>query len=136
MKKELKCVMLVDDDQNDNFFHKREINKNNSEINVLTKTSGLEAIHYLKSMKQDQEIRPDLVFLDINMPVMNGWEFLKEFSLLDKEIRSGIIVMMLTSSMNPADETRAKSWDFVSEYFNKPLNKIMFADIVGKYFGQ
>ena len=102
---------------------------------MITKTSGLEAIHYLKSMDKDHEIAPDLVLLDINMPVMNGWEFLKEFSLLDKEIRSGVLVMMLTSSMNPADETRAKSWDFVPEYFNKPLNKTMFTDIVGKYFG-
>ena len=68
--------MLVDDNQNDNFFHEREIKKNNVETIVITKNTGIEALQYLKEKKVDEDLQPDLIFLDINMPGMNGWEFL------------------------------------------------------------
>jgi CheY-like chemotaxis protein len=134
MKTELRCIMLVDDDQNDNFFHEREIKKTDLSITVITKNSGLDALDYLKSMKKNKNIQPVLIFLDINMPCMNGWEFLKEYSRLDKEIQSEVMIVMLTTSVDPQDLTRAKEWSIVSDYITKPLTKELLENIIKKYF--
>jgi CheY-like chemotaxis protein len=129
-KNKLQTILLIDDDKNDNFYHEREINKANHELTVITKTSGMEALEYLKS-KQN---KPDLIFLDINMPIWDGWAFLLEYSQLDKEIQSGIKIMVLTSSRNPTDELRAKAWGFVSGFIIKPLSKEIISDIIKKYY--
>lgn len=126
--------MLVDDNHDDNFFHEREIKKNNIATIVITKNTGLEALEYLKSKKNITDMHPDLIFLDINMPGMNGWEFLQEYNRLDKELQSRIIIIMLTTSDNPDDELKAKTWDFVSDYITKPLTKEIMRDIIKNYF--
>ncbi|MDD5363286.1 MAG: response regulator [Ignavibacteria bacterium] len=130
----LKCVMLVDDDKNDNFFHEREIRKTNPETIIIVKTSGKEALDYLISQSYIIEPHPELIFLDINMPGMNGWEFLAEYNKMDKELQSRAIIIMLSTSKNPEDESRCKSWSFVSDYIKKPLTRGIMNDIVGKYF--
>jgi len=134
MNKKLSCIMLVDDNHADNFFHEREIKKNNKATIVITKNSGLEALNYLKSTENTENILPDLIFLDINMPGMNGWEFLNEYHLLEKGIQSKVIVIMLTTSDNPDDEAKAKNWDFISAFITKPLTKEIMEDITEKYF--
>ncbi len=134
MKNRLKCIMIVDEDEHDNFYHEREIKKTNKSITVIEKRTGLEAIDYLKTMKKNNDIRPDLILLDINMPEMDGWEFLSEFSRLDKEIQRGRMIMMLTTSKNPTDMFRAKAWSFVSGYLNKPLTQEILEDIINTYF--
>jgi CheY-like chemotaxis protein len=134
MNKNLRCIMLVDDNLDDNFFHEREIKKNNLATIVIAKNTGLEAIEYLKSKKDITHVQPDLIFLDINMPGMNGWEFLKEYNRLDKKLQSQVIIIMLTTSDNPDDETRSKTWNFVSDYITKPLTKQIMEDIIKKYF--
>jgi CheY-like chemotaxis protein len=126
--------MLVDDNHNDNFFHEREIKKNNSETIVITKNTGKDALYYLKEKKVSDHLQPDLIFLDINMPGMNGWEFLQEYNQLDKELQSRVIVIMLTTSDNPDDKVKAKTWNFVSDYITKPLTKEKMQDIINKYF--
>jgi len=126
--------MLVDDNHDDNFFHEREIKKNNPETNVIAKNTGMEALEFLKSKKDITDVQPDLILLDINMPGMNGWEFLREYNQLDKKLQSNVIVIMLTTSDNPDDEARSKTWNFVSEYITKPLTKEKMQVIVNKYF--
>ncbi len=134
MNKNLRCIMLVDDNHDDNFFHEREIKKNNLATIVIAKNTGLEALEYLKSKKDITHVQPDLIFLDINMPGMNGWEFLKEYNRLDKKLQSHVIIIMLTTSDNPDDEARSKTWNFVSDYITKPLTKEIMEDIIKKYF--
>jgi CheY-like chemotaxis protein len=134
MNKDLRCIMLVDDNQDDNFFHEREIKKTNLAIYVIAKKTGLEALDFLKSKKVKPNMQPDLIFLDINMPGMNGWEFLKEYNQLDNKLQSEVIVIMLTTSDNPDDEAKAKTWDFVSDYITKPLIKEKMEVIVNKFF--
>ena len=126
--------MLVDDNHDDNFYHEREIKKINLTNIVKTKNSGIEALEYLKSKNNNKDPHPDLIFLDINMPGMNGWEFLQEYNKLDKELQSHAIIIMLTTSQNPDDEARAKTWPFVSDYVTKPLTKEIMQNIVNKYF--
>ena len=134
MTKAISCIMLVDDDQYDNFFHEREIKKIDLKVKVIKKTSGLDALDYLKSMEEKREIKPDLIFLDLNMPDIDGWEFLKEFSRLDTIIKDRLMIIILTTSKNPTDRLRAKAWGFVSGYLNKPLTKATLEDIIKTYF--
>ena len=126
--------MLVDDNHNDNFFHEREIKKTNSETIVIEKNTGLEALEYIKSKKENNVLLPDLIFLDINMPGMNGWDFLQEYERLDKELQSRVVIIMLTSSDNDDDVGRAKAWSFVSDYITKPLTEEIMSGIIKKYF--
>jgi len=134
MNKKLNCIMLIDDDKNDNFFHERAIKKSNLSTIVIAKNSGMKALEYLKSMKDNKDLQPDLIFLDINMPGMNSWDFLKEYNELDKELLSRIKVIMLTTSDNPDDKARAKTWNHVSDYIVKPLTKEKMDDIISRHF--
>ncbi|HMI65827.1 MAG TPA: response regulator [Cyclobacteriaceae bacterium] len=128
------CIMLVDDNPNDNFFHEREIKKNNPANIVIKKNSGTKALEYLRSKKDSTDPHPDLIFLDINMPDMSGWEFLHEYDRLDKELQSQAIIVMLTTSQNADDKVKAMKWAFVSDYVTKPLTKDVMKDLIGKYF--
>jgi response regulator RpfG family c-di-GMP phosphodiesterase len=123
--------MLVDDSPDDNFFHEREIKKNDPGIVVLKKDSGTEA---LKCLKTQEHPHSDLIFLDINMPGMNGWEFLEEYKKLDKTLQSKAVIIMLTTSDNSDDIAKAKKYAVVSDYITKPLTKEMMEVISAKYF--
>jgi CheY-like chemotaxis protein len=129
-----KYIMLIDDNPDDNFFHEREIKKASQGNVVITKDSGQEALEYLRSAKDTHSPHPDLIFLDINMPGMTGWEFLQEYNKLGKELQSHALIVMLTTSENPDDEERARSWGFISDYITKPLTKTLMDTIIGKYF--
>lgn len=134
MKKILNCIMLVDDNIHDNFFHEREIKKNNKSTIVIAKKSGREALDYLKSTRNSNLMLPELIFLDINMPGMNGWEFLTEYELLDKDMHSRVMVVMLTTSDNPDDEAKARKYQFLTDYIIKPLTSEGIRTIIQKYF--
>ncbi len=135
MKTRLANIMLVDDDADDNFFHEREIKKIDPETTIIVKNSAFEALSYLKSMEESSVPPPDLIFLDINMPRMNGWEFLLEYNQLDKALNRASIIM-LTTSENPNDKARAKTWTFVIDFISKPLTMGIMKDLVARYFSQ
>ena len=125
--------MLVDDNPDDNFFHEREIKQNNPDNIVITQNTAAKALEYLKSTSAEHP-HPDLIFLDINMPRMNGWEFLEEYNRLDEKLRSRALIIMLTTSENPDDLAKAKGWGFVADYRSKPLTEKMMEEIINKYF--
>jgi len=133
MTQHLGYIMLVDDDEDDNFIHERAIRKVNNDIVVVVKQSAEAALNHLKE-NQNKDSLPGLIFLDINMPGMNGWEFLEEYNKLDRSLQSKVIVIMLTTSDSEADKTRAKSWDFVSDYITKPLTRQIVQEILAQYF--
>jgi CheY-like chemotaxis protein len=135
MKEKRKCIMLIDDNPDDNFFHEREIKKTKLVDSVIVMNTGAKALEYLKA-NADEDIHPCLIFLDINMPGMNGWEFLEEYDKLDKELQSQGIVIMLTTSENPEEVSRAKSWNFVADYITKPLTKDLMIDALKKYLDE
>lgn len=134
MKTKLNCIMLIDDNPDDNFFHEREIKKCDSKIVVIKKSSAVAALEYLKANKDEAFKLPDLILLDINMDGMNGWEFLKEYNLLAKELQSKVVIIMLTTSESSDDIQKAKSEDYVSDFITKPMTKDIINDIIVKYF--
>jgi CheY-like chemotaxis protein len=134
MNKKIKCIMLVDDNVDDNFFHERIINKSGVCNSIATMQTGKDAIEYLKSKKNSDALHPELIFLDINMPGMNGWEFLEEYQKLDAKFQSRAIVIMLTTSDNPDDKMKAKVMNISSDFKTKPLTPEMLEDIINKYF--
>lgn len=124
--------MLIDDNPDDNFFHQRVIKKADAAEVVISENSAMAALEYLKSKKDHPHEHPDLIFLDINMPGMNGWEFLEEYEKLDKNLQSHVIVVMLTTSENPDDRMRAMN--IIPEFKTKPLTREMLEEIINKYF--
>lgn len=123
--------MLIDDSPDDNFFHEREIKKEDPSYIVIIQDSAVEALDYLKTKKDPHS---DLIFLDINMPGMNGWKFLEEYNKLDKELQSQAVIIMLTTSDNSDDLSKSKTWDIISDYITKPLTKEVMKEISKKYF--
>ena len=128
---QLNCIMLIDDNKIDNFFHERVIKKADAAKTIVSVESGQEALDYLKKVNGNP--RPDLIFLDINMPGMNGWEFLEQYKQLDKSLQSGMVVVMLSTSQNPDDKEMAKTHGILSDFKTKPLTKEMLADILETY---
>ena len=106
-------ILTVDDDENDQFICTYTIRKFDPNIKVLKAMNGLEALKLLKSTT------PAAIILDINMPIMNGFEFLEHYT---REFDTHApVVAMLTSSHHAADRERAMRYDFVKSYFEKPL---------------
>jgi CheY-like chemotaxis protein len=131
MKKKLECILLVDDNTDDNFFHKIIINKMNIVNRIDVVINGLEALAYLKKENQSP---PELIFLDINMPKMNGWEFLEQYKHLDVKQKARVVIMILTTSANPDDIKRANEIEEVTGFETKPLTEKMLTEILKQYF--
>ena len=131
MKRKLNCILLVDDDPDDNFFHQRIINKMNITYSIAIAKNGVEALEYLR---KDNQVIPELIFLDINMPMVNGWEFLDEYKNLDPKQKAPITIMMLTTSANPDDIKRANEIEDVTGIKTKPLSVEMLNEILANHF--
>lgn len=117
MTEKIKRILLVDDDQILNFLHSRLFEKTGIVEQVDIALNGREALDYLakginkREAEQERDIQPEIILLDINMPVMDGWEFLEEYKKLGNTKRHGIMVVMLTSSLNPDDREKAKQYE-------------------------
>ena len=134
MKTKINCVLLVDDDEATNFIHQHLIKEADFAEQVKIVENGLQAIDYLNSKHENDYVRPDLIFLDINMPVMNGWEFLEQYKQLDEELQGQMMVVMLTTSLNPDDKTNSESIGGIDHFMSKPLTVEMLDNLQSQLF--
>ena len=115
-------IFLVDDDEATNYFNLIMIESAKIAEETFVHDNGMDALKMLKDSHERGTALPDLIFLDINMPVMNGWAFLEEVKALGPQIVSKLKVIMLSASDNPTDVERSKQFPFVKGYISKPLN--------------
>lgn len=128
----MKKVYLIDDDDIYVFLTKKTILKVRQDVEVEVFSDGLQAITYLKEVQGKPELLPDVIFLDLNMPVMDGWGFLKEYQELAPSFARNIELYIVSSSISPHEMERSKSIAVVSEFIIKPLVKEKFLEIIGK----
>jgi CheY-like chemotaxis protein len=141
MIKKIDCILLVDDDEIVNYLNNLKIKKAEIATVTWTATNGKKAIEFLTNTGEfesnmNSHVRPLLIVLDINMPVMDGWEFMEAYKKLDLIEKDKIIIVMHTTSSNAADQLRAESIPEIAEFTKKPLTQVMIDTIVQKHFPQ
>lgn len=134
MKKKLRSIMLVDDNPDDNFIHERVIRQADCADCIVVKENGQDALDFLRSKTLHPEAHPELIILDINMPGMNGWEFLEEYHQLSADLKSRAVLLMLTTSNNPDDYKKASGNGNIAAFKIKPLSRKMLGEILEEYF--
>ncbi len=136
--KKLPYILLIDDNDADNEFHKMEIEASGVAEKIKILKTGMDAIEYLlQCKKQGSDVKlPDLIFLDINMPGMNGFEFLEEARCLNVLPFDKVAVVMLSGTLNYADKMRAAKEfpDEIRDFCIKPLTGQVVKDLKKKLF--
>jgi CheY-like chemotaxis protein len=134
--RKLKCVLLVDDDAATNFLNKKIIESSGLIDEVHVAESGVRALEFLSAAGEEHatfNCKPDMILLDINMPAMDGWEFMDNYRNLHLP-KGEIVIVMLTTSLNPDDEIKAHEIRGITAFKNKPLTKNLLREIVVQYF--
>jgi len=123
--KKYRTVMLIDDNEIDNLINQKMIEAASITEYIYTHTGAKSAIEFLRNMEKidvADKVLPDVIFLDIDMPLMDGFQFLDEFEKLSTSSKKKCKIVMLTSSINPQDFNRSKKYVNVKLYLNKPLS--------------
>lgn len=123
-------ISVIDDDEIYKFTIQRTLDLLKLTKKVLMFSDGEEAIDFLNDNIKDNHTLPDIIFLDINMPVMDGFEFMEEFIKLKPKTDKKIIVYMVSSSVDPADLERAEKISEISDYIIKPIEADQISEIV------
>jgi CheY-like chemotaxis protein len=131
--KKIETIALIDDDPAFVYITEKIIEKTNHFKEVKVFDNGLNALNYLKENLNSDTHLPDIIFLDLSMPVMDGWQFLDEYALLKIKDKSKITVYICSSSISPYDITRAKSISEVTDFIIKPITKEKLTEIVSAF---
>jgi CheY-like chemotaxis protein len=115
-------VLLIDDNDIDNFINERMITTTNFSQTVIVKASAEDALEYLRKLGDDTNQLPQVIFLDLNMPVVDGFGFLASYEALPDALKKFCKIVVLSSSISPEDINRASTNPYVLKYINKPLN--------------
>ena len=119
-----KTCLLIDDNYIDNFVTRRILESGHFAEEIIVRQSPAEAIESLR----DGSVRPDVIFLDIRMPMMSGFEFLQEYDKLDEDAKRAKL-FMLSSSLDPTDLKRSSENKYVTQFIHKPLTHKMLEEL-------
>ena len=139
MNSKIKNILLIDDDIVTNKLHKFIFDQLNFADNIEVVRNGQLALEYLTCTgnyeKETPDYpKPDLIFVDINMPVMDGFRFLNHYNNLPLEQRSNSIIIMLSTSLLNSEKKRAESQKNINEFVNKPITPEILDNLYNKYF--
>lgn len=140
MKKydELNTILLIDDDEATNYYNESIILSSEVEVETVIVYNAQDGLDYLtgkgKFEGRDSSEHPGIIFLDINMPGMSGWDFLEEYNKLKEFQKAEIIIAMLTTSLNPTDQERAEKLEDIKQFMHKPLTKEQVQTLIEQNF--
>ena len=120
-----KTCLLIDDNYIDNFVTRRILEGGNFAEKVIVSQSAADAIDSLRS----GSVKPDVIFLDIRMPVMGGFEFLQEYDKLEIDGKKAIKIFMLSSSLDPTDIKKSSNNKYITQFIHKPITQKILDDI-------
>ena len=113
-----KTCLLIDDNYIDNFVTRKILEGGNFAETIIVVRSASEAINSLR----DEVIKPDVIFLDVRMPLMSGFEFLEEYDKIDID-KNAIKIFMLSSSLDPVDMRKSTDNKYITQFIHKPLTQ-------------
>jgi len=131
MQKKLNTVLLLDDNRATNFIHKKFFAEVDCADRVLDFQSGKNALVYIA---QEGTPQPELIFIDINMPIMSAWEFLEEFENIEGIDPTKTVIVLLSTSLSPKDKKMSSEISLIKEVLIKPLSTEAIRGVLQKYF--
>lgn len=136
--KNLDIILLVDDDEATNYYNETILNQLELGVEIKVTFSAKEALDYLKEYVVDNDHngypKPGIIFLDINMPGMSGWDFLEEYHKLESKQKSNFVIATLTTSLNPDDEEKSTKIKEIEDFLFKPLSEESVLKIIEANF--
>ncbi|WP_394773951.1 response regulator [Flavobacterium sp.] len=123
----LEQILCIDDDPITLMLCKKVISKSSFSKEIITAPNGEEALHHFNTLKynKNKANKPQLIFLDLNMPVMGGWEFLDHFTAPDYNEFNTAKVIVLSSTIDPEDLAKAKKYPIIIDFLSKPITQQM-----------
>ena len=122
MPMKTRVIAIIDDDKICRLVVKKQIESNPSSTHILEFDNGRSTLDYLLENRNNPEALPDLIFLDLMMPIMDGWGFLNGLGEFVGDLIKVTKIFILTSSIDPEDKLRAERFDLVNRFINKPVN--------------
>jgi len=129
-------ILLVDDDEIYLYLTKRLLNDISEEIAVSSFTDGEQAIDFIKVCTEAKAALPDIILLDVNMPFLDGWGFLKEFKKLKPRLEDKILIYLVTSSELEKDKKYAQDFEELTGYYVKPISEDNLLEILTDVYKQ
>ncbi|MDF3076515.1 MAG: transcriptional regulator [Sphingobacteriaceae bacterium] len=128
--KPIKNLFIIDDDEIFVFLTLKIIQSTGRVENVQVFKDGEEGLEKLKSIQNEKEQWPEIVLLDLSMPIMDGWEFLEEYNALNPDMLNKVRLYLASSSISPHDIERSKRINTVSDFIIKPFEKERFIQML------
>lgn len=123
-------VCVIDDDDIYQYLLKKELKSTNIVDNTVVFSDGAKAMEFMRNAQDSPESLPDVIFLDVNMPIMNGWEFLDAFIQLRPNLSKEIIVLIVSSSFDQRDLEKAAAYSEISDYIVKPVTRTRLISVL------
>lgn len=132
MNKKINRVILIDDSESDNFIHKKLFEESGCTTEIVIMTSAANALDYLVK-NQEKHTYPGMILLDVNMPRMDGWDFIKEYKKLPEETQTAYVLNIFTNSSKLSDMDKA-SKTHIKSYVKKPLSISKIENLMKLHF--